>query len=247
MRKDIPGSRLSLLNTRWSVVRNAGEGPGEAKRSAQEQVLGYYGDAIRRYLLAGVRNPEAADELFQEFAQRFVAGKFRGADPARGRFRDYVKGVLSHLIADHYSRQAREVRSELGRVEELPEPARDAVSDAEFIACCRDEVLTRAWDALKAAENQTGQPFYSALRLRADRPDVRSPELAELLSKQLSKPVTAAALRQTLHRARERFANLVVEEVARSLACPTHAEVEQELIDLQLLTYCHAALERRAW
>ena len=46
-----------------------------------------------------------AEELTQEFALRFLDGKYHGADRECGRFRNFVKGVLAHLIADHYRRQ----------------------------------------------------------------------------------------------------------------------------------------------
>jgi hypothetical protein len=48
-----------------------------------------------------------------------------------------------------------------------------------------------------------------------------------------------------LHRARGKFADLLLEEVARSLGRPTEAELVQELRDLQLLKLCDTALERR--
>ena len=51
-------------------------------------------------------------------------------------------------------------------------------------------------------------------------------------------------MRKVLQRARERFAGLLLEEVARSLQSSDIAEVEQELIDLDLLSSCRAAPER---
>jgi hypothetical protein len=58
--------------------------------------------------------------------------------------------------------------------------------------------------------------------------------------------LTAVGVRQLLHRARERFADLLLEEVAQSLDAPTPELLEQELIDLRLLDCCRTALERRA-
>ena len=36
---------------------------------------------------------EAAAEVFQEFALQLVHGNLRGANPERGRFRNFVKGT----------------------------------------------------------------------------------------------------------------------------------------------------------
>jgi RNA polymerase sigma-70 factor (ECF subfamily) len=70
--------------------------------------------------------------------------------------------------------------------------------------------------------------------------------MAAQLSTELGKPLTAAGVRQLLHRARERFADLLLEEVAQSLAEPSPERLEQELLELGLLEYCRPALQRRA-
>ena len=81
--KSIP-DRLSQIATLWSVVGHAHEEPGEAVIAAQRLLLERYGGAIRRYLLAAVRDPDAADELFQTFAYRFLHGDLRGANRVAG-------------------------------------------------------------------------------------------------------------------------------------------------------------------
>ena len=48
-----------------------------------------------------------------------------------------------------------------------------------------------------------------------------------------------------LHRAREKFADLLLDEVLNSLAEGSLPEVEEELIELDLLEYCRPALEKR--
>jgi len=58
--------------------------------------------------------------------------------------------------------------------------------------------------------------------------------------------LTAAGVRQTLHRARVKFAELLVAEVGRSLETSMPDRIEQELIDLGLLPYCREALDCRA-
>jgi RNA polymerase sigma-70 factor (ECF subfamily) len=68
--------------------------------------------------------------------------------------------------------------------------------------------------------------------------------MAEQLSAVLGKPQTAAGVRQALHRARDKFAELLLYEVRQSLENPTKDRLEQELADLGLLEYCKPALER---
>jgi RNA polymerase sigma-70 factor (ECF subfamily) len=69
--------------------------------------------------------------------------------------------------------------------------------------------------------------------------------MAQRLTEQMGRPLTAAGVRQGLHRAREKFADLLLDEVAQSLDSPTIDNIEQELIELELLDYCRPALKRR--
>ena len=246
MRPADPDPRLSQIMTLWSVVGQAHGPDAEAVAAAREQLLRRYGGAVRRYLLGALRDPEAADELAQEFAVRFLEGKYRGADPERGRFRNFVKGVLAHLIADHYRRRQAQPRHVPLNVEDVGAPYRDpADPDPLFVESWRQELLARTWQALADAEARTGQPFHTVLRLRVDQPDLRSAQMAEQLAARLGKPVSAAGVRQTLHRARDRFADLLLDEVAQTLGRSAVEDLEQELIDLDLLTYCQPALDRR--
>ena len=61
----------------------------------------------------------------------------------------------------------------------------------------------------------------------------------------LKKPISADGVRQTLHRARALFADLLLDVVSQCAGSPDGAGLEKELIDLQLLDYCKSALNRR--
>jgi RNA polymerase sigma-70 factor (ECF subfamily) len=232
--------RLSLISTLWSLVDRA-NAQAEVASSAREQLFERYEEAIRRYLRRVLHNPDAADEVMQQFALRLVRGDLRGANPRVGRFRNFVKGTLFHLVADYY-RQQRKWPRPLPADAAVAGPLDAAASDRQFEESWRDELLARAWAALAEAESRSGQDWYTVLRYRADHPEMRSPQMAAQLSSQLGRPITAAGVRQTLHRAREKFAEFLVAEVRRSLQEPTREEVEQELADLGLIDYCRPAL-----
>ena len=237
---------LSEISTVWTVLFQAHAGPADAAGAAQRQMLQRYSSAVYRYLLAAVRSPEVADDLFQEFALRLVRGDFKRADPERGRFRDFLKTSLYHLIVDHGRRQQRRpLTLSPDHPEPAGEPPPEAASDREFLAIWKSELMRRAWEALAQVERQTGQILYTVLRARADHPELRSPQMAEQLSRQLGKPVSAVWVRKRLFLAREKFTDLLLEEVARSLEQATLEDLEQELADLELLDYCRPALERR--
>jgi RNA polymerase sigma-70 factor (ECF subfamily) len=245
MKPKNPDQRLSLIPTLWSLVGRAHEAPPEVATSARQKLLERYGGAVHRYLRSLLGDPDAADEVFQEFAFHLLKGDLRGADPHRGRFRNFVKGTLFHLMAKYRKKEREWPRplpddeAALGASIEGPD------ADRQLAECWCDELLARAWAALAASDVTAGQSLYVVLRFRADHPEMRSPEMAKHLGAQLDRPFTAAGVRQALHRAREKFADLLLDEVTHSLDNPTREDLIQELVELRLLDYCRPALERR--
>jgi RNA polymerase sigma-70 factor (ECF subfamily) len=228
--------RLSSITTLWSVVVRAHQGETDESAKARRQLLERYMGAVYRYLLGALRDGDAADELFQEFALRFVRGDFKRADPDRGRFRDFVKSSLFYMVVNHQKRKRPLPLPEGDQVEAPVEPPGDA--DREFTDRWREELLSSAWSALAAFQQQSGKPYHSVLRLRAEQPGLSSSEMARELGTRLGRSFTPEALRQALHRAREKFAQLLIEEVERSLESNDQERVEQELLDLGLFSYC---------
>ncbi len=246
MKTEYPEARLSGISTLWSIVCRANRGPATEARDARQQLVERYGGAVVRYLRKLLHDEDAADEVLQEFALRLVEGKLRGADPRRGRFRNFVKGTLFHLVADYRS-ERREWPGPLPAEDAVPADNPDPLeSDREFTESWRDELLARAWAALAAAQTASGQPLYDVLRFRADHPEIRSPQLAEQLTAERGRAFTPAGVRQLLHRAREKFAVLLLDEVRHSLESPDPEQLEEELLELRLFEYCRPALEQRS-
>jgi RNA polymerase sigma-70 factor (ECF subfamily) len=106
-------------------------------------------------------------------------------------------------------------------------------------------LLNRAWQALEEEERRRGTPYHSALRLRADEPELSAAELTVRLGQQCGKPLTEARVRQFVHRAREKFADRLYEDVAHSLQDPSPEQVEEELRELGLLPYCQSAVQHQ--
>jgi RNA polymerase sigma-70 factor (ECF subfamily) len=239
--------RLSSIKTSWSKLFEAHQGePNGATAVLGQLLLRYYG-AVYRYLLGVVRDPAAAEELTQEFAVRFLRGDFCRADPGQGRFRDFLRTALRHLAVDHWRHKGKALPplppDSPERVAAGPPPGDDF--DQAFLENWREELFARTWEDLAKVQEETGQPYHTVLCCKTKEPKLRSAQLAERVSEQSGKAYTVAGIRQLLHRARDRFGELLVEEVAHSLGTSDPAELEQELLDLNLLSYCRSALERR--
>jgi RNA polymerase sigma-70 factor (ECF subfamily) len=239
------GGRLSQIATPWTDLDQASTGSMPALDAARRRLLMRYSPAVYSYLLGAVRNPDIADDLFQEFALRLMRGAFRGADPRRGRFRDFLKTTLGHLVTDRYRQQRRASLPYHG----FPEPATSplpALAEAEerFAEEWRAQLIARTFAALEAFEQRTGQPLHTLLHFRVENPELSVDDLAKQLGGRLGQQPAAAWMHKHLHKARQKFADLLVAEVAQTLDCPSVEELGEELAALGLLRWCRPALDR---
>jgi RNA polymerase sigma factor (sigma-70 family) len=243
MKRDDLNQRLSQISTMWTVLQQAHAGSRAEVRAAQQLLLERYGGAVHRYLVRAVGDVHAADDLLQEFALALIQGSFRGADPERKRFRFYVKTVLFHMVSRHGRGQRKKVQPLPGNSPELANLAAPSPdNDQDFDDNWRDQLLARAWEHL----NQSQPLFHDVLRFRVQHPKMESADMANQLSGLLGRPFTPQGVRQTLHRARENFAELLIDEVAQTLEEPNVQRLQGELADLSLLDYCRPALKRRS-
>lgn len=223
----VANEQLSKITTLWTLLRQAHGATNVDVSAAQRQLLDRYHGAVYRYLRGALGDEDAALELFQEFALRFLRGGFRKATPTRGRFRDYLKTALIHLVTDYHRQRQRRPRPLPADVAQPSNPSDD---ERDFNDSWREELIAHAWDAL-AVENPT---YHAVLLLHSQNPDLVSSRAAEMLTAQTGKPHTAGNVRVLLHRARQRFAALLRAEVARSLESADAADVQAELRDLAL-------------
>src|SRR5262249_12027881 len=134
---------------------------GASMTAAQQQLVLRYHGAVYRYLLGMLRDAGAAEELSQEFAVRFLRGDFAGANPQRGRFRDFLKTALRHLVIDHWRQKDRD-RKQAPLPDEPADTAAEAgtlaESDAAFLAGWREELFARTWKALAQGPPEAAPP-----------------------------------------------------------------------------------------
>jgi RNA polymerase sigma factor (sigma-70 family) len=222
-------SRLDEIPTDWvklDLAHDAGATLAQRETARNDLTLRYE-RAVRRYLggcLRGEQNAESlVDEMVQDFSLRLLSGRMSGVKPGRpGSFRCYIKITLAHMIADHRRGQSRAL-APLGEHDPaMPEP--------DFDAIWREELLNRAMAALAVQD----EPRSALLKFALANDRLTSKQMAEQLSLGRDKPVSADWVRQHLHKARKKLADLVREEVRRSLAHPSEEELRDELAALGL-------------
>lgn len=235
---------LSEINTLWTVVDKA-KTSGPRSREAQEWVLSRYQYAIVRYLRATLPDLDAVDEVYQEYARLLADGGFANVDPARGKFRRYLKRTLSNLVNDYF-RRARKLRhvsidANFAEPEARPEP--EPFDDRDFMSAWRHRLLERAWKGLLQYEKRTAKPLHTILSYRVAHRDVRSYQMAEIFAEQLGPSASSSKVRKLLHQARGLYSDLLLEAVAESMSSPSAEALEEELIELDLLKHCRDSLE----
>ena len=243
-----PESRIDRITTRWTLL----------DADHRHELVLCYGKAIRRYLGALVKNDDDADDLAQEIIGRVVARGFPGVERRAGKagvFRNYLKEVLRNEVRSFWrSRRSRGLRDRLAGLAfwrrrqadagalaaELEARLSDADADHLWLAEWRSSLSAQAQRALRALkeyqDERPGNLFATVLELILAYPEERSDELARRLAERTGQPHRADAVRQTISRARRKFAELLVEQVSRTVE-PTPDAVEDELAELGLLPY----------
>lgn len=226
--------RLTEIPTEWTLIRTAhtpvpeGSPASQEVAEAMQALIARYHDAVERYLRLKLRDENLADEVKQEFWTKLLTHKLAGADPSKGRFRDYLCTVLHRLIIDHF--RSRKI---------LSLPPGDLIDpgkpDDEFDHVWRELVIKRVWARLETYEVKTSKNRYATvLHLRVDEPDASIEDLAQQLGERLDARVSPEAFRKTLQRARAKFLELLIHELRETIHPAEPEDIEAEIFDLGL-------------
>ncbi|MBN9122435.1 MAG: sigma-70 family RNA polymerase sigma factor [Planctomycetes bacterium] len=221
----LAGIRLDQLSTHVATLEDA------------QRFVFRYGAAIRGYLNAILRDPSAAEEVMQELILALL--RRGGADtwPGKGRFRDYLKTAARNAAITYLRKKGRQpVAAELDAHADpnSGDAAAERAMTSEWQAC----VLARVWRELESHERRSpGNLFYTALQIVTEFQDADSTRHAQTASARTKRPITPEAFRKQVSRARLKMAELILLEVAGSIAAPTADDVEGELRELGLWGY----------
>jgi DNA-directed RNA polymerase specialized sigma24 family protein len=241
---------LSAILTDWQNLHQAQANQATVARTARNQVAERYHGAIHRYLLSRLpAHPDVAAKLTSDLCMELLeGGKFlMQARPIPGKlFRNYLKTVLRNRVKDYFREMVRK-----GRLRQMPEGWENDLGgspaswqdddDEELKEGLSQELLRRALEAMAQDESTTGQACYALVRLRLQTPGEVVPvrQLASELSALLGKSFSENYVNVLACRARERFADFLVQEVKNALQTSqaisaTVEQIENELIDLGL-------------
>ena len=230
--------------TRWSVVLQAREDGSPAhSRAALEELCRQYWFPLYAFARRRGHSPADAEDLTQSFFAELLTNRlFDVADPAQGRLRTFLLTAFQRRLADHHRREHAQKRGggqstisidlDLAEDRFRAELADSETPESAFELRWAVALLEAAMSALEreyvAAEKQKQfevlRPFLTAAQAHAEGYE----ELAITLG------ITKMAARQTVHRMRERFRQILRDCVADTLREPSAAAVDEELAALRM-------------
>ena len=225
--------------THWSLIAALPGRPDEPQAERAREALEHLCTAYWRPLYTFARysghTADDAKDLTQAFLTRVIeTGGLGGADPDRGRFRSYLLGAMKHFMANRRSRENARKRgggqrildSDIAELESrIAVPAqRSGPTDAEraFDRGWARETTEAALQTLRDEWAERGRAeHFEILRHTLTGEGPARSDLAATLG------MTENALGVAIHRLRQRYAALVREAVAGTVA--NEADIEDEM------------------
>lgn len=229
--------------TRWSVVLTARDrGQSDGSRAALEDLCRLYWRPLYAFARGSGWSAEDAADLTQDFFARVIIGQdlFAAAEPFLGKLRTFLLTAFQRDLIDARQAAHRQKRGSGNIVSFDALPAEQQLAPALTTAAEPLHLFEKEWaeSVIRASLTRLAAEFESAgktalfLHLRpfisagADSP-ASYDELSAATG--LSKP----AVRQAVHRLRERFRQAVRTHIADTLHDPTEAQINDELLALQ--------------
>jgi RNA polymerase sigma-70 factor (ECF subfamily) len=227
---------VSFTTTHWSVVLEA-QGESPAAQEALEKLCCTYWRPIYGFVRRHGNGPEEAKDFTQGFFALLLERRdLNTVRKEKGRLRSYLLTSLKHFLTNERNHAMAIKRGEGWRsipLEDLQE--REAVgveladtSTAEQIyerswaLALLDQVLTRLGDEYRAGGAASARLFDQLQKLLTDDSD--RPSQAAIAGELA---MTENAVKQALHRLRQRYRELLREEIAHTVMVPD--DIEDEL------------------
>ncbi len=216
--------------TAWTLVRRLQMGVNDDHaQTALEALCRTYWEPVRRYLRAlGCKEEEAAD-VTQDFFVSFLRhGGFSRADPDMAKLRTFIKLAARHFLTNHWRNRTTLRRGGGAQAEvldDVPEPADAELSlaqqayDKDWAQAVFNTALTR----VAAGYSRRGKgEVFECIKAGLTRPGalLGSSEIAARLG------IPESQVRVAVHRARQRLAEALREEVMATVENPADAEEE---------------------
>ncbi len=223
-----------FATTHWSVVLAAGRGEAPQAEASLEKLCQTYWTPLYAYVRRRGYAPADAEDLTQEFFAWLLKRDWLGqADQQRGRFRSFLLTSISRFLANEWDK-ARTLKRGGGRVISMPfdaaearcrwEPADNVTPEQSFEWRWALTLLDQVMDRLRAEYTRQGKAELFG-QLKPCLLGERAAQPYASLASQLG--MTEGSVKVAVHRLRQRYRQLLREEIAHTVASPE--EIEEEM------------------
>jgi len=227
--------------TQWSIVRRAIDKDDANSSRALASLCKDYWFPLYAYVRRSGRSSHDAEDLVQSFFARLLqTGSLGAADPERGKLRTFLLACLRNYLADQFDKEnalKRGPRQPLISLDE--EYARTRYERQSVDTNTPDEIYQRQWalTVLEHSLQQIRHEFTSRGEAAAFEvyrpflgfgtgPEQRYEEAGQKLG------LSTGTVKSRVFRLRQRWRDLVVEEVGRTLGDPDPQSIREELMNL---------------
>ena len=214
---------------------SAGDSKSPQSAAALEKLCRAYWYPLYAYVRRRGQSPVDAMDLTQEFFARLLQRNWVGrAERQRGRFRSFLLSAMNHFLADEWDKARAQKRGGGGMPVPLQfdtaetryshEPVYNVTPEQNYERQWALALLDKVLQRLRAEYEQEGRAeFFTALNpcLVGDRTAQPYAELAVKLG------VSEGTVKSAVHRLRQRYRELLRDEIAQTVA--TTNEMEDEL------------------
>jgi RNA polymerase sigma factor (sigma-70 family) len=238
MSTDAPQPREVFATTRWSMVQLAGRHDTVRAQQALADLCSTYWYPLYAFVRRQGCTPEDSQDLTQEFFARFLAGNYlANVSPEKGKFRGFLLACMKHFLSNEWDK-ARAARRGGGHrplsideqdaegrylLEPVTELNAEKLYERRWAMTLLDTVLHRMGAEY---EREGKQLVFAALKptLAGSRESQPYSELARELN------MSEGAVKVAVHRFRQRYRELLRNEIASTVARPE--DVDAEIRDL---------------
>jgi RNA polymerase sigma-70 factor (ECF subfamily) len=230
----------SFQTTRWSLVRRAASPDDAEARAALAALCEAYWYPIYAFIRRSGPGPHEAEDLTQGFFARLLErATLPTADPAKGRLRAFLLTCARNFLSDEHDRASAEKRGAALITSFDAADAEQRYASEAVDHLTPDRIFQRNWalavldqSLALLREEFTAQgkaELFAALRpFLGFGPEAgrRYEELAPALG------IPIGTLKNHVFRLRQRWRELLFEQVAMTLEDPTPEEIKAELAEL---------------
>jgi len=230
-----PGLPGEFTTTHWSVVLAAAQQESPQAAEALETLCRSYWYPLYAFVRRRGSSPEDAQDLTQGFFAHLLRKDFlHGVGPEKGRFRSFLLACLKHFLADEWEKACTAKRGgtgpelllDLEQAEERYqlEARVEATAETLFERRWALDLLDHVLDRLRNEAVSSGrEAVFDQLQgcLLGERPTKTYAELGTRLG------LSETAVKVTVHRLRQRYRELLREEIAQTVARPE--EIDEEM------------------